>query len=78
MINLSQLTSATLRQNNFLKSVIVYGRAGKQAQMAATLNMAKAAYHPYARSTGPVSSYPRILPKPDIPSLTPLIVASAF
>lgn len=46
--------------------------------MAATLNIANAAYHPYEVSTGPVSSCPRILPKPEIPSLTPLIVARAF
>lgn len=36
--------------------MIVYGNAGKHAHMAATLNIANAAYHPYALSTGPVNN----------------------
>jgi len=80
MINALQLRliGTLFLQNNLLKSVTVYGRAGKHAHIAATLNIANVACHPYADSTGPVKSCPKMLPKPEIPSLTPLIVAKAF
>ena len=54
------------------------GKVGKQAAIAETENIRKLAVHPNLFSTGPSRIYPRILPKPAIPSHIPEIVAMAF
>ena len=54
------------------------GKVGKQAAIAETENIRKLAVHPNLFSTGPSRIYPRILPKPAIPSHIPEIVAIAF
>lgn len=54
------------------------GKVGKQAAIAETENIRKLAVHPNLFSTGPSRIYPRILPKPAMPSQMPEIVAMAF
>lgn len=54
-----------------------YGIVGKQAMRAALVNINRTPVHPYKLSIGPISSYPRIEPKPAMPSLIPESVDTA-
>ena len=61
-----------------LYSLSIKNKAGKPLSPVATVSMRNVDLHPAESFTTPIKIWPKILPKPAIPSIIPETVARAF